>query len=91
MVREVDSSPLEETPQGQTQQTAIFTYARDGSNPEGKEQPKHARRIHGMKSGWAKVQHVTIENGKITVYRMDLNVMFVLDLRKSNGGAVCRR
>jgi len=35
--------------------------------------------IHGIKSAWVKEQHVVVENGKVTLYRIDLKVTFVLD------------
>jgi flavin-binding protein dodecin len=35
--------------------------------------------IHGIKSAWVKEQHVVIDNGKVTLYRVDLKVTFVLD------------
>ena len=38
-----------------------------------------SKTIHGIKSAWMKEQHVVIENGKVTLYRVDLKVTFVLD------------
>jgi flavin-binding protein dodecin len=38
-----------------------------------------SKTIHGIKSAWVKEQHVVIENGKVTLYRVDLKMMFVLD------------
>jgi dodecin len=38
-----------------------------------------SKTIHGIKSAWVKEQHVVIENGKVTMYRVDLKVTFVLD------------
>jgi flavin-binding protein dodecin len=38
-----------------------------------------SKTIHGIKSAWVKEQHVVIDNGKITLYRVDLKVTFVLD------------
>ena len=38
-----------------------------------------AKTIHGIKSAWVKEQHVVIGNGKVTLYRVDLKVTFVLD------------
>jgi len=38
-----------------------------------------SKTIHGIKSAWVKEQHVVIENGKVTIYRVDLKVTFVLD------------
>ena len=38
-----------------------------------------SKTIHGIKSAWVKEQHVVIENGKVTLYRVDLKVTFVLD------------
>ena len=35
--------------------------------------------IHVIKSAWVKEQHVVIDNGKVTLYRVDLKVTFVLD------------
>jgi flavin-binding protein dodecin len=38
-----------------------------------------AKTVHGIKSAWVKEQHVVIESGKVTLYRVDLKVTFVLD------------
>jgi dodecin len=38
-----------------------------------------SKTIHGIKSAWVKEQHVVVENGKVTLYRVDLKVTFVLD------------
>lgn len=38
-----------------------------------------SKTIHGIKSAWVKEQHVVIENGKVSLYRIDLKVTFVLD------------
>jgi flavin-binding protein dodecin len=38
-----------------------------------------SKTVHGIKSGWVKEQHVVVENGKVTMYRVDLKVTFVLD------------
>jgi dodecin len=35
--------------------------------------------IHGIKSAWVAEQHVVVENNKVTLYRVDLKVTFVLD------------
>ena len=35
--------------------------------------------VHGIKSAWVKEQHVVVDNGKVTLYRVDLKVTFVLD------------
>ncbi len=35
--------------------------------------------IHGIKSAWVAEQHVVVENNKVTQYRVDLKVTFVLD------------
>ena len=35
--------------------------------------------IHGIKSAWVKEQHVVVENSKVSLYRVDLKVTFVLD------------
>ncbi|MFY4728008.1 dodecin family protein [Nitrospira sp. BLG_2] len=40
---------------------------------------KASKTVHGIKSAWLKEQHVVIENGKVTLYRVDLKVTFVLD------------
>jgi hypothetical protein len=40
---------------------------------------KASKTIHGIKSAWVKEQHVVIEHGKVTLYRVDLKVTFVLD------------
>lgn len=38
-----------------------------------------SKTIHGIKSAWVKEQHVVIDNGKVSLYRVDLKVTFVLD------------
>ena len=38
-----------------------------------------AKTIHGIKSAWVKEQHVVVEQGKVTLYRVDLKITFVLD------------
>ena len=38
-----------------------------------------SKTVHNIKSAWVKEQHAVIENGKITMYRVDLKVTFVLD------------
>ncbi|MDF0664784.1 MAG: dodecin family protein [Nitrospira sp.] len=40
---------------------------------------KASKSIHGIKSAWVKEQHVVVENGKVTLYRVDLKVTFLLD------------
>jgi len=40
---------------------------------------KASKTIHGITSAWVKEQHVVVENGKVTLYRVDLKVTFVLD------------
>ena len=38
-----------------------------------------SKTIHNIKSAWVKEQHVVVDNGKVTLYRVDLKVTFVLD------------
>lgn len=38
-----------------------------------------SKTVHGIKSAWVKEQHVVIENSKVTLYRVDLKITFVLD------------
>ena len=40
---------------------------------------KASKSVHGIKSAWVKEQHVVVENGKVTLYRVDLKVTFLLD------------
>jgi flavin-binding protein dodecin len=40
---------------------------------------KASKSVHDIKSAWVKEQHVVVENGKVTTYRVDLKVTFVLD------------
>ncbi len=40
---------------------------------------KASKTVHGIKSAWVKEQHVVVDNGKVTLYRVDLKVTFVLD------------
>ncbi|MDK2741678.1 MAG: dodecin family protein [Nitrospira sp. BO4] len=38
-----------------------------------------SKTVHGIKSAWVKEQHVVVENNKVSLYRVDLKVTFVLD------------
>lgn len=38
-----------------------------------------SKTVHNIKGAWIKDQQVTVDNGKITRYRVDLKVTFVLD------------
>lgn len=38
-----------------------------------------SKTIHNIKGAWVKEQQVVIENNKISLYRVDLKVTFVLD------------
>ena len=38
-----------------------------------------AKTIHGIQGAWVKEQKVIVHNGKITEYRVDLMVTFILD------------
>ena len=40
---------------------------------------KASKTVHGIKSAWVAEQHVAVENNKVTSYRVDLKVTFVLD------------
>lgn len=40
---------------------------------------KASKTIHGIKSAWVAEQHVVVEHNKVTSYRVDLKVTFVLD------------
>lgn len=40
---------------------------------------KASKSIHGIKSAWVNEQHVVVDNSKVTLYRVDLKVTFVLD------------
>lgn len=40
---------------------------------------KASKTVHGIKSAWVKEQHVVVESGKVTLYRVDLKMTFVLD------------
>ena len=35
--------------------------------------------VHGIKGAWVKEQQVVVENNKVSLYRVDLKVTFVLD------------
>lgn len=35
--------------------------------------------LHSVQGAWIKEQKVTVENGKVTSYRVDLKVTFILD------------
>lgn len=38
-----------------------------------------SKTIHNIRSAWVKEQHVVIDNNKVSLYRVDLKVTFVLD------------
>ncbi|UVT18705.1 MAG: dodecin domain-containing protein [Nitrospira sp.] len=38
-----------------------------------------SKTVHGIKSAWVKEQHVVVENNKVSLYRVDLKVTFVLE------------
>ncbi len=38
-----------------------------------------SKTVHNIKSAWVKSQSVVVERGKITEYRVDLKVTFLLD------------
>ena len=38
-----------------------------------------AKTVHNIKGAWVKEQSMVIENNKVTLYRVDLKVTFVLD------------
>ena len=40
---------------------------------------KASKTVHNIKSAWVKEQHVVIDNGKVSLYRVGLMVTFVLD------------
>jgi flavin-binding protein dodecin len=38
-----------------------------------------SKTLHGIKSAWVAEQHVVVENNKVTLYRVDLKVTFIMD------------
>jgi flavin-binding protein dodecin len=40
---------------------------------------KAANSVHNIRGAWVKEQQVRIEDGKVTTYRVDMKVTFVLD------------
>jgi flavin-binding protein dodecin len=38
-----------------------------------------SKTIHNIKGAWVKEQQVLVDKGKVTMYRVDLKVTFVLD------------
>jgi len=38
-----------------------------------------SKTVHNIKSAWVKEQQVVVDNGKVTMYRVDLKVTFILD------------
>lgn len=38
-----------------------------------------SKTVHGIKSAWVKEQHVVVENNKVSLYRVDLKVTFILE------------
>ncbi len=40
---------------------------------------KAAETVHGIKGAWVSEQKVKVEDGKVTEYRVDMRVSFVVD------------
>jgi flavin-binding protein dodecin len=40
---------------------------------------KASRTVHNIKSAWVKEQQVTVDRGRISRYRVDMKVTFVMD------------
>jgi flavin-binding protein dodecin len=40
---------------------------------------KAAQTVHEIRGAWVKEQQVAVENGRVTAYRVDLKITFVLD------------
>ena len=40
---------------------------------------KASQTVHNIKSAWVKEQQVTVDNGQISRYRVDMKVTFVMD------------
>lgn len=40
---------------------------------------KAGETVHGIKGAWVKEQQVTVQDGKVAEYRVDLKVTFILD------------
>ena len=40
---------------------------------------KASESVHNIKGAWVKEQKVSVENGRVTKYRVDLKVTFVMD------------
>lgn len=38
-----------------------------------------SKTLHGIRGAWVKEQKVTVENGKITSFRVHMKVTFILD------------
>ncbi|HRI37121.1 MAG TPA: dodecin family protein [Nitrospira sp.] len=38
-----------------------------------------SKTIHGITSAWVKEQQVVVNNGKVSLYRVDLKVTFILE------------
>jgi dodecin len=38
-----------------------------------------AKTVHNIKSAWVKEQQVVVENNKVTLYRVDMKLTFVID------------
>ena len=40
---------------------------------------KASETVHNIKGAWVKEQKVSVENGRVTKYRVDLKITFVMD------------
>ncbi|MEK6785031.1 MAG: dodecin domain-containing protein [Nitrospirota bacterium] len=44
-----------------------------------------SKTVHGIQLAWSKEQQVVVETSTLALYRVDLNVTFVLDRQRGQG------
>lgn len=71
--------------------TQLFYVYAEQVKPGRKEIATASKTVHGIQSAWVKEQQVVVENTKLTLYRVDLKVTFVLDRQRGQGEFLARR
>lgn len=60
-----------------TEISATSTNSFDDAVKQGVE--RASKTLRNIKSAWVKDQNVMIENGKVTAYKVNLSITFILD------------
>jgi flavin-binding protein dodecin len=65
--------------------TQLFYVYAEQVKPGREEIATASKTVHGTQSAWVKEQQLVVESGKVTLYRVDWNVTFVLDRQRGQG------